>query len=145
MDLCGLYRRGGSRQRAMELLRLVDLEEHANKLPGQISGGQQQRVAIARAMANDPPVIVADEPTGSLDSVTAGHVFQAFERLVESGKTIVMVTHDTSLAPRFSRRLYIQDGELVPEPPAAPAPGKDGRGRKEKRGWFFWRGKGARA
>ena len=118
MDLCGLYQRGRSRQRALELLQLVELEEHAFKLPNFISGGQQQRVAIARALANDPPVIVADEPTGSLDSVTAEHVFQVFERLVEKGKTIIMVTHDNSLAPRFSRHLYIQDGEIVPDPQA---------------------------
>jgi putative ABC transport system ATP-binding protein len=114
MDLCGLYRPGESRERAMGLLRLVELEEHANKLPGFISGGQQQRVAIARALANDPPIVVADEPTGSLDSVTADHVFQVFERLVEKGKTIIMVTHDNSLAPRFGRHLLIQDGELIP-------------------------------
>ncbi len=117
MDLCGLYRRRESRERALELLRMVELEEHAYKLPNFISGGQQQRVAIARALANDPPVLVADEPTGSLDSVTADHVFEVFERLVEKGKTIVMVTHDNGLAPRFSRRLYIQDGEIVPAPP----------------------------
>ena len=115
MDLCGLYQRADSRARAIELLQMVDLEEHAFKLPDYISGGQQQRVAIARALANDPPVIVADEPTGSLDSVTADHVFQVFERLVEKGKTIVMVTHDNSLAPRFSRHLTIQDGEIVPD------------------------------
>ncbi len=118
MDLCGLYQRGGSCQRALELLQMVELEEHAFKLPNFISGGQQQRVAIARALANDPPVIVADEPTGSLDSVTAEHVFQVFEQLVERGKTIIMVTHDNSLAPRFSRHLYIQDGEIVPDPQA---------------------------
>jgi putative ABC transport system ATP-binding protein len=114
MDLCGLYQPGASRERAFDLLRLVELEEHAKKLPNYISGGQQQRVAIARALANDPPVLVADEPTGSLDSVTADHVFQVFERLVEKGKTIIMVTHDNSLAPRFSRHLIIQDGEIVP-------------------------------
>jgi putative ABC transport system ATP-binding protein len=115
MDLCGLYQRGESRARAMELLRMVELEEHAFKLPDFISGGQQQRVAIARALANDPPIIVADEPTGSLDSVTADHVFQVFERLLEKGKTIIMVTHDNSLAPRFTRHLSIQDGEIVPD------------------------------
>jgi putative ABC transport system ATP-binding protein len=123
MDLCGLYR-AGSRERALELLRMVELEEHAYKLPNYISGGQQQRVAIARALANDPPILVADEPTGSLDSVTADHVFELFELLVEKGKTIVMVTHDNSLAPRFSRHLYIQDGELVPDPRAAGRKGK---------------------
>jgi putative ABC transport system ATP-binding protein len=119
MDLCGLYQRGGSRARAMELLRIVELEQHASKLPNFISGGQQQRVAIARALANDPPIIVADEPTGSLDSVTADHVFQVFERLLEKGKTIIMVTHDNSLSPRFTRHLIIQDGEIVPEEQAA--------------------------
>ena len=116
LDLCGLYHPRHSRQRAMELLQLVELEDHANKLPGQISGGQQQRVAIARALAADPPILVADEPTGSLDSVTADHIFEVFERLVrEQGKTIVMVTHDNSLEARFSRALQLADGELLGE------------------------------
>ena len=115
MDLCGLYRRKESRARAMELLVLVELEQHANKLPIYISGGQQQRVAIARALANDPPILVADEPTGSLDSLTADHIFQVFERLLEKGKTIIMVTHDNTLAPRFTRHILIQDGEIIPE------------------------------
>jgi len=113
MDLCGLYNGKQSRQRALELLRLVEIEDHADKLPIQISGGQQQRVAIARALANDPPVLIADEPTGSLDSVTAEHIFEVFEHLVsDQGKTILMVTHDQSLAPRFTRTFEIQDGEL---------------------------------
>lgn len=113
MDLCGNYNPRQSRERALELLSLVEIEEHADKLPAYISGGQQQRVAIARALANDPPILVADEPTGSLDSVTADHIFDVFEHLVTSqGKTIVMVTHDQSLAPRFSRTLRITDGEL---------------------------------
>jgi putative ABC transport system ATP-binding protein len=113
MDLCGNFHPRYSRERALELLRLVEIEEHANKLPALISGGQQQRVAIARALANDPPILIADEPTGSLDSVTADHIFELFQRLVEEqGKTIVMVTHDQSLAPRFSRTLQITDGAL---------------------------------
>lgn len=116
MDLCGLYQRGQSRSRALDLLRMVELEEHAFKLPGFISGGQQQRVAIARALANDPSILVADEPTGSLDSVTADHIFNLFERLVEQGKTIIMVTHDNSITPRFSRHYFIQDGEIVRGP-----------------------------
>jgi putative ABC transport system ATP-binding protein len=120
MDFCGLYNRTESRTRALELLRMVELEEHAFKLPGYISGGQQQRVAIARALANDPPILIADEPTGSLDSVTAEHVFEVFERLIFNGKTIIMVTHDNSLAPRFSRHLVIQDGEIIPDPYSAP-------------------------
>ena len=148
MDLCGLYQRGESRKRALELLRMVELEEHAFKLPNFISGGQQQRVAIARALANDPPVIVADEPTGSLDSVTADHVFQVFERLVEKGKTIVMVTHDNSLAPRFSRRLYLQDGQFVHEPVEnAPASDAGGKGKHSflKRLFFTRRTDGKRS
>ncbi|MFZ5889057.1 MAG: ABC transporter ATP-binding protein [Chloroflexota bacterium] len=113
MDLCGNFHPKRSRERALELLRLMEIEEHADKFPSLISGGQQQRVAIARALANDPPILVADEPTGSLDSVTADHIFELFQRLVEEqGKTIVMVTHDLSLAPRFSRTLRITDGEL---------------------------------
>lgn len=113
MDLCGNFNPRHSRERALELLRLVEIEEHADKLPAFISGGQQQRVAIARALANDPPVLIADEPTGSLDSVTADHIFDVFEHLVsDQGKTIVMVTHDLSLGSRFSRTLQITDGEL---------------------------------
>jgi putative ABC transport system ATP-binding protein len=131
MDLCGVYSSKGSRQRALELLRLVEIEEHADKLPAYISGGQQQRVAIARALANDPPILVADEPTGSLDSVTAEHIFDVFWHLVsEQGKTIVMVTHDESLSPRFTRTLRITDGELE-EAPVAEAVGRpNGRVRK---------------
>jgi putative ABC transport system ATP-binding protein len=114
MDLCGTFNPKQSRERALELLRLVEIEEHADKLPAYISGGQQQRVAIARALANDPPILIADEPTGSLDSVTADHIFEVFEHLVtDQGKTIVMVTHDESLIPRFTRSLGIADGELA--------------------------------
>jgi putative ABC transport system ATP-binding protein len=122
IDLCGGYSPRASRQRAMELLELVEIEEHANKLPAYISGGQQQRVAIARALANDPAIIVADEPTGSLDSVTADHIFDVFEHLVERGKTIIMVTHDMGLMPRFSRHILIADGEVVTEPAPLPDP-----------------------
>jgi putative ABC transport system ATP-binding protein len=112
MDLNGLYRPGKSRARALELLRQVELEEHATKLPSGISGGQQQRVAIARALANDPPLIVADEPTGRLDSTTAETIFQIFETLHRQGKTILMVTHDRSLAGRVSRSITLHDGEI---------------------------------
>jgi putative ABC transport system ATP-binding protein len=117
MDLCGKFNPKQSRARALELLRLVEIEGHADKLPSQISGGQQQRVAIARALANDPAMIVADEPTGSLDSTTAEHIFEVFEHLVSDlGKTIVMVTHDQTLTPRFTRTFGIVDGELIPHP-----------------------------
>lgn len=116
MDLAENFKPRESRERAMELLRLVEIEEHADKLPALISGGQQQRVAIARALANDPEILVADEPTGSLDSVTADHIFDVFSRLVsERGKTIVMVTHDMSLKSRFTRCLTLVDGELQGE------------------------------
>jgi len=115
IDLCGGFNAKKSRDRALELLRLVEIESHADKYPSQISGGQQQRVAIARALANDPPILVADEPTGSLDSVTSEHIFEVFEHLVaEQGKTIIMVTHDKSLASCFTRTLEIVDGELKP-------------------------------
>jgi putative ABC transport system ATP-binding protein len=114
MDLCDRFNPKQSRERALDLLRLVEIEDHADKLPSQISGGQQQRVAIARALANDPAVLVADEPTGSLDSVTSDHIFEVFEHLVsDRGKTIVMVTHDQSLAPRFTRTFEIADGRLA--------------------------------
>jgi putative ABC transport system ATP-binding protein len=123
IDLCGDYQSRLSRERALELLTLVELEDHAEKLPAYISGGQQQRVAIARALANDPPILVADEPTGSLDSVTADHVFDIFEHLVgERGKTIVMVTHDNSLGPRFTRHVQIADGELTDVTEPVPRP-----------------------
>lgn len=114
MDLCGNFKPRESRARARELLALVELDDQMDKLPTQISGGQQQRVAIARALANDPAILIADEPTGSLDSVTADHIFEVFEHLVQDrGKTIIMVTHDNGLAPRFTRSLQIVDGEVV--------------------------------
>ena len=114
MDLAENFKARESKERALDLLRMVELEEHANKLPAFISGGQQQRVAIARALANDPEILVADEPTGSLDSVTADIIFELFSKLVnEKNKTIIMVTHDMSLAGKFSRCLNIVDGELI--------------------------------
>ncbi len=95
------------------MLELVEIADHAYKIPAHISGGQKQRVAIARALVNDPHLIIADEPTGNLDSVTAETIFQIFEKLVEQGKTIVMVTHDESFAPRFTRRFQIADGVVT--------------------------------
>jgi putative ABC transport system ATP-binding protein len=112
MDFCGLYRPKQSKERAMDLLRQVGLEEHARKMPNQVSGGQQQRVAIARALANDPPVLIADEPTGRLDSLTAEMIFEIFQGLVRQGKTIVMVTHDHALMERVSRSVSIRDGAI---------------------------------
>ncbi len=113
VDFCGRYHPRLTKERALELLRLVELEDHAYKLPAYISGGQKQRVAIARSLANDPPIIVADEPTGSLDTITAETIFEIFEVLIEQGRTIIMVTHDNNLGPRFTRRLHIADGKIV--------------------------------
>jgi len=119
MDVCGLYRPGDSERYALELLRKMEMEEHAYKLPSAISGGQQQRVAIARALANDPDIIVADEPTGRLDSLTSETIFQIFTQLSKQGKTILMVTHDQSLARRMTRTLNLVSGAI--ENPAALA------------------------
>lgn len=115
MDFCNRYPPAEREERAMQLLRLVGLEQHAHDLPTAISGGQQQSVAIARALANDPPIIVADEPTGNLDSRAAENVLGIFDSLVEAGKTVLMVTHDRSLAERTHRTLVISDGEFVDE------------------------------
>jgi ABC-type lipoprotein export system ATPase subunit len=113
MDFCNAYPARERKTRAMQLLDLVDMSEHAYKLPSALSGGQQQRVAIARSLANDPPLIIADEPTGNLDSKTADAMFRLFERLASEGKTVVMVTHDSSLARRVSRTVIIADGEVI--------------------------------
>ncbi len=116
MDFCDMYTRRERHERAMYLLDLVEMTEHANKLPSATSGGQQQRVAIARALANDPPILVADEPTGNLDSKTANAIFQLFTDLVKKeDKTILMVTHDADLATRVTRTIVIADGEIVDE------------------------------
>jgi putative ABC transport system ATP-binding protein len=96
----------------MELLEMVGIADQAHKLPSSLSGGQQQRAAIARALANDPPVIVGDEPTGNLDTHTAGEVFKLFERLVAQGKTLMIVTHDRSLSGRTGRVIHLLDGRL---------------------------------
>ncbi len=113
MDFCNTYPGRERAGRAMALLDEVEMTEHADKLPSTTSGGQQQRAAIARALANDPDIIVADEPTGNLDSKTADAVFQLFRRLVDEGKTILMVTHDDELAHRAGRTVTIADGHIV--------------------------------
>jgi len=115
MDFCRTYPMNERHGRAMQLLELVELADHAHKLPTALSGGQQQRVAIARALANDPPIIIADEPTGNLDSKTAESVFALFNDLVAQGKTIIIVTHDSGLAKRTHRTALIADGEIVNE------------------------------
>jgi putative ABC transport system ATP-binding protein len=115
MDFGNVYTAAERKARAMRLLEDVEMAAHADKLPSAVSGGQQQRAAIARALANDPPIIVADEPTGNLDSKTATAIFQLFESLVERGKTILMVTHDRDLARRVQRAIVMADGEIVEE------------------------------
>ena len=121
MDFCNVHNGKERRAQAMALLARVDMADQADKLPTALSGGQQQRIAIARALANDPPIIVADEPTGNLDSRTADAVFQLFEELVAGGKTILMVTHDDDLAHRVTRTVTIADGEIVGDERSAPA------------------------
>lgn len=124
MDFCGMYASKERRVKAKELLEMVEIgSEQGDKLPSQLSGGQQQRVAIARALANDPKIIAADEPTGNLDSKTAELIFTLFGRLVEKGKTIMMVTHDRDLAKKVQRTLVISDGEIIEEYLARTFPG----------------------
>jgi putative ABC transport system ATP-binding protein len=113
MDFAGKYTPKERRERAMHLLEIVGLADQADKLPSMVSGGQQQRAAIARALANDPPLLVADEPTGNLDTRTAGDVFDLFTDLVNQGKTMLMVTHDKELARRVPRVVEIIDGKIT--------------------------------
>jgi putative ABC transport system ATP-binding protein len=113
MDFSGLLSARDQSKRALELLDAVEIAEHARKVPAALSGGQQQRLAIARAMANDPPLLVADEPTGSLDSATAEAVLGVFDDLVQRGKTVFLVTHDKDVAEHASRVIEISDGIIV--------------------------------
>ena len=101
------------RPRALQLLQLVGLADQAHKLPSMLSGGQQQRAAIARALANDPPIVLADEPTGNLDSETATDVNALFDQLIKQGKTLVVVTHDQNLAQVAQRIIELKDGMVV--------------------------------
>ncbi len=112
MDFTGHLAKSQRRERALYLLELVGLADQAAYLPGQVSGGQQQRAAIARALANDPDLIVADEPTGNLDSATADSVFQLFSHLIDQGKTLMMVTHNEALADAATRKLEIRAGRI---------------------------------
>ena len=112
MDFCGVYKRRERKERAMALLEMVGIADQAHKLPSALSGGQQQRAAIARALANDPPVIVGDEPTGNLDTKTASEVFALFQSLVDQGKTLMIVTHDRDLSDRMGRIIHLRDGNI---------------------------------
>jgi len=112
MECCRMWKPRERPDRAMHLLEQVGLADQAQKLPNTLSGGQQQRAAIARAMANDPALIMGDEPTGNLDSKSADKVFNLFEELVKQGKTFMMVTHDLGLAHRIPRVIEVLDGDL---------------------------------
>ncbi len=122
MDFADLYDFDERPVRAMEMLKLVGLEKFANKLPVLVSTGQQQLAAIARALACDPPLLVADEPTGNLDTKSANTIIDLFEELARRGKTVVMVTHDPSLTSRTTRNIIIADGELINETVARALP-----------------------
>ncbi|HEV7334484.1 MAG TPA: ABC transporter ATP-binding protein [Bosea sp. (in: a-proteobacteria)] len=105
---------GAMRERSTQLLEALGLAGHLDKRPDQLSGGQRQRVAVARSLANDPPLVLADEPTGSLDSRNSEQVFAILDALVrERGKTVIAVTHDTEMAARATRRIHLVDGRLA--------------------------------
>jgi ABC-type lipoprotein export system ATPase subunit len=113
MELAGRYSPTQRRKRASELLERVGLADHIHKLPSRVSGGQQQRAAIARALANDPPLILGDEPTGNLDSGSAEVIFRLFSELAAAGTTVLMVTQDEELAARMPRRITLAEGQVV--------------------------------
>ena len=119
MDFCATYPKAHARARALRLLADMDIHEHAHKLPSALSGGQQQRAAIARALANDPPLIVADEPTGNLDSQTTDAVLALLTGLARRGKTVVMVTHERDVSRMADRVLPLADGRIVENRPVS--------------------------
>jgi putative ABC transport system ATP-binding protein len=112
MELCSTVPRRERRPRALELLRRVGIADQADKFPAMLSGGQQQRAAIARALANDPPLLVADEPTGNLDTRTAGEVLELFSALAAQGTTIVLVTHEPDVLRLVDRSITLTDGKV---------------------------------
>ena len=117
MDFCGTYAPAQARERGLHLLQQVDIAEHAHKLPSALSGGQQQRAAIARAMANDPPLVVADEPTGNLDSQTADAVLGLLASLAARGKSVLIVTHERDVSAIADRVVTLSDGRVVGNEP----------------------------
>ncbi len=113
MDFCNTFPVRERKERALHLLEQVDIAHHAHKLPAALSGGEQQRVAIARAQANNPPIIVADEPTGNLDVHTTDVLLRLFVKLVNDGKTLVMVTHERDISQYATRTVTLSDGKIV--------------------------------
>ena len=113
MQLANLYTPITQEERAMFFLEQVGIADFAHKKPGMVSGGQQQSAAIARALVNDPPLLLADEPTGNLDTTSADNIFKIFDFLVDEGKTIIMVTHDDDLAARAQRTIRLADGIVI--------------------------------
>ena len=122
MDYCNVFSPLERPERALELLEMVGLKEHAHKLPAAVSSGQQQAAAIARAMATDPPIIVADEPTGNLDSRSSEEIISLFNQLIQHGKTIILVTHDPTITKLTTRTLIISDGKIIDEAVARALP-----------------------
>jgi len=113
MDFCAVRPPKERRPRALELLEMVGIADQADKLPSALSGGQQQRAAIARALANDPPIVTADEPTGNLDSVTARAVLDLFRKLTDLGTTVIIATHERDISGLIDRTIELSDGTLV--------------------------------
>ncbi len=112
MEFVNAIPKAGRTQRAMNLLEQVGIPEQADKMPASLSGGQQQRAAIARALANDPDIIIADEPTGNLDSKTSEYINALLQSLAQSGKTVVVVTHEKDTVSSYDRTIILTDGEM---------------------------------
>lgn len=129
MDFCATYPARERRQRALDILERVGIADQADKLPVTLSGGQQQRAAIARALANGPPVLLADEPTGNLDSRTADSILALFGRLAQAGTTVAIVTHERDIARVVNRRIVLSDGRITADENAR----KSGHDRVEAR------------
>jgi putative ABC transport system ATP-binding protein len=122
MDYCNIYSEKERPERAMQLLSMVGLEEQAYKLPSSVSSGQQQSAAIARALATDPPILVADEPTGNLDSRSAENILNLFAELARQGKTILIVTHDPSFTKSTDQTIILSDGDIIDDTIARALP-----------------------
>lgn len=117
MDIVGIVPKNQREEKASAILKAVGMEAHQHKMPSSLSGGEQQRVAIARSLANDAPLIFADEPTGNLDSENASKIFALLKKLNEEGKTIVMVSHEREDIPGVTRKIILKDGQMITDAP----------------------------